>query len=168
MRHLKAIYFLLTPYRIQIFHPVFQEFSDRLGDSTFKPDEDVLSVTEISSSEGEAADKLNRLLSVILGRRFVKVESVGERIPNGLVYKELGQNLIPLICFEYKRTFGEGGCDPLTQAEFSLREFLVSNKVCGFRSFFASIDAVLSSNPSLKSVAAHPSSSPVVALIYPY
>ena len=126
---------------VQIFHQVFQEFSDRLGDSTFKPDEDVLSATsklisittEISSSEREAADKLSQLLNVIMGRLFVKVESVGGRIPDDLVYKELEQFLIPLICFEYKRAFGEGGCDPLTQAEFSLREFLVSNKACDFR-----------------------------------
>ena len=63
----------------------------------------------------------------------MKVESVGGRIPDGLVYKELEQFLIPLICFEYKRALGEGGCDPLIQAELSLREFLVLDKVCGFR-----------------------------------
>ena len=129
---------------VQIFHKVFQEFLDRLGDPAFKPDEDVLSATselisitmEISSSEGATVAKLSRLLSTILGKTLEEVESVGGRIPDGLVFKELEQMIIPLICFEYKRAFGEGGCDPLTQAEFSLREFLVSNKVCGFRMFF--------------------------------
>ena len=112
-------------------------------DSAFKPDGDVLSdiselisiTTEISSSEGEAATKLSRLLSTILGKTSWKTESVGGRIPDGLVFKELEQILIPLICFEYRRAFGEEGCDPITQAEFSLREFLVSNKVYGFRMF---------------------------------
>ena len=126
---------------VQIFHQVFQEFLDRLDDSAFKPDEDVLPdiselisiTTEISSSEGEAATKLSPLLSRIMDKDLQKIESHGGRIPDGLAFKQFKQMIVPLICFEYKRAFGEGGCDPLAQAEFSLREFLVLDKVCGFR-----------------------------------
>ena len=128
---------------VQIFHPVFQEFLDRIDDPAFKPDKEVfsavselmLSTAEICSSEDDALEKLRPLLSQLLGAYLGQTTSTGTRGPDGIVYKRLDTCLAPLLCFEYKPVLGEGGCDPSTRAVYSLREFLVKDNVCGFRVF---------------------------------
>ena len=44
---------------------------------------------------------------------------------DGLVLKQLIDCAIPLVCIEYRRIFGEKGCNPLTEA---IRELLVLGK----------------------------------------
>ena len=128
---------------VQIFHPIFQEFLDRIDDPTFKPDKEMvstvselmLSTTKIHSSEDNAVENLRPLLSKLLGGHLGQIISTGKRVPDGVVYKSLITRIAPLVCFEYKRALGEGGCDPSTQAAYSVREFLVKDNVCGFRVF---------------------------------
>ena len=130
---------------IQIFHPVFQEFSDRIDSPTFEPDEAALSivselmplVSKIPPSEEHALEKLRPLLGCLLGRYVGSVSSTGKRTPDGMVLKVADNYVVPLLTVEYKRAFGEGGCDPSTQASFSVREFLASAQVCGFYVFYA-------------------------------
>jgi len=128
---------------IQIFHPVFQEFSDRIDSPTFKPDEVDLSfvselmplVSKIPPSEENALKKLLPLLGRLLGRHVGSVISTRKRTPDGMVLKTIDDHIVPLLTIEYKRAFGEGGCDPSTQASFSVREFLASDQVRGFHAF---------------------------------
>jgi len=95
----------------------------------------MLSTTEIHSSEDNALGTLRPLLSRLLGTYVGQAVSIGTRTPDGVVYKTLDTCLAPLLCFEYKRALGEGGCDPSTQAAYSIREFLVKDDVCGFLVF---------------------------------
>ena len=128
---------------IQIFHPVFQEFSDRIDSPTFEPEEVdrsfasklMPSLSAIPSSEEIALERLRPLLSSLLNRPVEQVISVRNRTADGVVLKEVGRYKAPLLTMEYKRAFGEGGCDPSTQASFSVREFLVSDKVRASRVF---------------------------------
>ena len=129
---------------VQIFHPVFQEFLDRVDSPTFQPDEEVLSivsklmptVTEIHPSEYNAFANLRPLFTKLLGGYVGPVISTGTRILDSVRFKQLGEYLVPLVCIEYERAFGEGGCDPLDQASYSIREFLVSPEVRGFCVYF--------------------------------
>lgn len=127
---------------IQLFHPVFQEFLDRIDDPGFEPDEASLSfasallptASEIRSSEEAALSKLRPLLSKLLDR-VVGTVAAGKRIPDGMTLKTIAGHWTPLITLEYKRAFGEGGCDPSTQAAFSVRNFLSSTEVRHFHAF---------------------------------
>jgi len=90
------------------------------------------STTEIRPSEDHALGKLRPLFTRLLGTYVGQAISTGTHTPDGVVYKTLDTCFAPLLCFEYKRAPGEGGCDPSTQAAYSLREFLVKDDVCGF------------------------------------
>ena len=119
---------------------MFQEFLDRINDPAFEPDEEMISIvselmpmtTEIHTLEDNALTKLRPLLTGLLGGYLGKVISTGSRTPDGMISKQLGDCIAPLVCTEYKRAFGEGGCDPSTQASYSIRGFLVLAEVCGF------------------------------------
>ena len=129
---------------VQIFHPIFQEFLDRIDNPTFKPDKEIISAvselmlytSEIDSSEDKALENLRPRLSQLLDIEVTQQALTGNRAPDGVAYKRLGVHITPLLCLEYKRALGEGGCDPSTQAAYSVREFLVKDDVCGFRVFF--------------------------------
>ena len=101
---------------IQIFHPGFQEFLDRIDDPNLEPDEAALSfvsellptASEIAPSEEIALYRLLPLLDSLLGR-VVGTAAGGKRIPDGMTLKHINSHYTPLITLEYKRAFGEGG-----------------------------------------------------------
>ena len=125
---------ITTAPPVQIFHPVFQEFLDRVEDPAFEPDEEVVSIvfelmsvsTRVHPSGDNALAEPLRLLSKLLGG---EVSSAGTPILDGVRFKQLGENIVPFVWVEYECTFGEGGCDPSIQASYSVREFLVSTRV---------------------------------------
>ena len=129
-----------TALPVQIFHLVFQRFSDRIDDPTFEPDKATIAAVSklmtanmvIRSSESDAFTDLRPLLTDLLGRPVDQRSSRGSRILDGLVSKRIDECDVPLVCVEYKRSLGEGGCDPAVQAAYSTREFLTLDKVCGF------------------------------------
>ena len=132
-----------TALPVRIFHPVFHQFSDRIVDPSFKPDKATIAAVSqlmaanmvIRSSESDAFTTLRPLLTNVLGRTVDQQSSRGSRILDGLVSKRIDECDAPLVCVEYKRSLGEGGCDPAVLAAYSVREFLTLNKVCGFRVF---------------------------------
>ena len=128
---------------IQIYHPVFEQFLDRINDPKFEPDnKTITSVSKFMSasmelyrSESDAFIKLRPLLSSLVGKDTVQVPIIGSRTPDGLAYKRIDDVYVPLVCVEYKLASGEGNCDPCVQAAYSVREYLVVENVCGFRLF---------------------------------
>lgn len=132
-----------TALPVQVFHPVFQQFLDRINDPTFTPDiATIAAVSELMTqtmvlqkSELDASQILRALVTDILGKDVAQVASRGSRMPDGLVSKRVGHCRIPLVCVEYKRALGEGGCDPSVQAAYSIREFLVLKSVGDFPTF---------------------------------
>ena len=124
---------------VEIFHPVFQQFLDRIDDPTFKPAPDVIPVVsqlmsatmEIHSSEDAAFAKLRPLLSDLLGTCVGQIASTKSRTPDGVVLEILGNRTFPFVCIGYSRAFCDGGRDPSTQVSDYLRKFLVKDQVCG-------------------------------------
>ena len=89
----------------------------------------LLVTTEIRPSENNTLDELrpfNKLLGV------VSTETCGLVC---MACRTFEGCLAPLLCLEYKRVLGEGGCDLSTRAAYSVREFLALNKACGYRVF---------------------------------
>ena len=97
----------------------------------------MLYTSRIHSSEDKALEELHLRLSQLLDVEVTQQASTGNHAPDGVAYKRLGVHITPLLCLEYKRALCEGGCDPSTQAAYSLREFLVKDDVCGIRVFSA-------------------------------
>ena len=117
---------------IQIFHPVFQEFLQCIHDPGFKPDESAVEYalklmflcSAIHPSEDAALPQLRTLLGKLLGGCVVQKMSTNLCTPDGIMTIERGDLQIPLFLLEYKRSIGEGGCDPSVQAAYSLQNFL--------------------------------------------
>ena len=59
----------------------------------------------------------------------------GSCVPDGVMTVEHEGLAIPLILLEYKRSIGEGGCDPSVQAAYSLQRFLYQVPFACFASF---------------------------------
>jgi len=129
---------------IQIFHPIFQGLSDRIDDPAFEPGEEVVSIVSKPMPMCRHGDtlfienaltKLFPLITDLLDWYVGQVLLTGTRTPDGMMFKQLGQCIVPLICTKYNYASGEGGCGPLTQTPCSVRELLDLDQVCGFRVF---------------------------------
>lgn len=125
---------------VEIFHPIFQQFLDRINDTTFEPHEGIIptisalmtAAMEIHPPRHSALSNLEPLLSKLSESVTTELPLAGTRIDGSKVLKKLGVYEAPLICVAYQDVIGEGGRDPLTQAAYSVRESLVSPEVCGF------------------------------------
>ena len=119
---------------IRIFHPVFQEFLDRINDPKFEPDEEVaLEVSRLMSYSSEVHTYEDANFSEL--RRILAGLSGGNATPDDIMIKRKGSCDIPLVLLEYRRSIGKGGCDPSIQAAYSLREFLYKDEVRVFHIF---------------------------------
>ena len=103
------------PPPVQLFHPVFQEFLDSIDDPAFEPDQEVVPLVSEPVSATTGGPLLAGTLDWYVGQAILTE-------PCTLAYKQLGGGITPLV-FEYQRTLGEGGCDPLTRASYSVRAF---------------------------------------------
>jgi len=92
-------------------------------------------VSEIPPSKEDALEDLLPLLGSLLSRRVRSVLPTGKNTPDGMVLKEAGHHVVPLLTIGYQGAFDEEGYDPLTQASFSVREFLVSDQVRASHAF---------------------------------
>ena len=118
---------------IHIFHPVFQEFLDRINDPGFEPNKEVVSAVselllltiEIQPLEDDALNKLHPLLSKLLGICVEQTILAGIYSPDGMTFKTFSKYHVPLLHLEYKHVLSKGRCNPLTQATYSLQEFLI-------------------------------------------
>lgn len=132
-----------TALPVQVFHPVFQEFLDRINDPTFEPDiATIIAVSrlmaanmEIHPSETDRFGALRPLFTDLLGKDVGQMPSECSHTSGGLVSKQIDGSCVPLVCLEYKHTLdgGEYDYDPSVQAAYSVRELLTLNKVCGLR-----------------------------------
>ena len=121
-----------------------QGLSDRIDDPAFEPGEEVVSIVsklmpmcrhgDILFIEN-ALTKLFPLITDLLDWYVGQVLLTETRTPDGIMFKQLGQCIVPPICIKYSYASGEGGCGPLTQAPYSVRELLDLDQVCGFRVF---------------------------------
>ena len=130
---------------VQIFHPVFQQFLDRIDDPTFAPDEEVVArvsrlmpySSRLHPSGDDAPVKLRGHLAVLLQGHMMQGMLFDPRSPGGVVARHEVNRTIPLITFEYRRSICEGGCGPTVQAAYYLKDILSKNEVRAFRTFRA-------------------------------
>ena len=78
--------------------------------------------TGVGTVELPLAENLRSALTEILGK-CVKQVVVDGVIPDGVVKKPIQKYSVPLLVMEYKCGIGEGGCDPMTQASYSLLKY---------------------------------------------
>ena len=163
---------------IQTFHPVFQEFLDRIDDPKFKPDEEVVAnvsrLMHHSSrlSEITPFEMREILIRTLEGRGARSASERSHSSDRCVIFKQEGERIIPLILLEYDRLVDEEGYDPYVDASWSLRELLYDKEVRDFRMFCVIPCLVSETFPGSTSFPAclvvHLSFSLVLELICPY
>lgn len=78
--------------------------------------------TGIGTLELPLAKNLRSALGKILGREMKQIVVTGA-VSDGVVEKSIQDYSVPLLMMEYKRGVGEGGCDPITQAAYSVLKY---------------------------------------------
>ncbi|KAF5329833.1 hypothetical protein D9758_018346 [Tetrapyrgos nigripes] len=115
---------------IEIFYPPFRRISEALENPNFQPDlalldaiSAIVSKAGIIATENEYAETLRMPLSKVLEDYFERAYTTGGHSADGLIgfkmVTAMITALVPLLIMELKRAFGEGGCDPIAQAEYS-------------------------------------------------
>lgn len=104
------------------------------------------SLVEVSAVLPSKEDIRNDAILKAL-QRILDVELAQIRMPNGVTPDGCWRITISgvgtsLLCLEFKRVNAEQGCDPLTQAEFSVLNMILQEQVCHYLSvrFIASSD----------------------------
>jgi hypothetical protein len=120
----------LPLYRpIQIYHPIFDEFTGLVNNPDVQPTvEDLDNVYElmhtlscINRQEADIRRKARENIGHILGTPILEVQNPDNTRPDGVIMVELGKTSIPYVFLELKREIGEGGCDPTSQASLSIK-----------------------------------------------
>lgn len=122
---------------IQLFHPTFGHFLDTLSDTNVVPDDDMIrkttdymkEATAIYPDEKTRTSRLTPLLGVILNVTIQTIMNDDKTYADGTVecVSEGGRTL--LLLKEDKNEFGDGGCDPSTQAGLSAARHWAQSKV---------------------------------------
>ena len=121
---------------IQLFHPIFGHFLDDITSSHNIPDDIILQTIEymkaasaIYTNEEKRRDKLMPLLSRILNFDIQTIMNTDKTIADGVVEQLIWWGRILLLVEEDKNEFGDGGCDPSTQAGLSGGRCLAQERV---------------------------------------
>lgn len=122
---------------IQIFHPIFERFTQLLGDPLFQPEiEDLLKTRNLmhllsSIGDQESARNCSILnhLSEMLEIGEFEISNQDTSKPDGISAIRVDGVYIPLFLLELQEEFGEGGCDPSTQAGLSMRRSWIQHDV---------------------------------------
>ncbi|THH22497.1 hypothetical protein EUX98_g8196 [Antrodiella citrinella] len=114
---------------IQIYHPVFNAFTNKLDDNTFCANDRILDAVSAMMQESAKIKTyephanhtfLLPHLRKILDRDVSQIADMQNQSADGSCQVIVMNAPVPLLKAEYKRSLGEGGCDPLTQAEYSV------------------------------------------------
>jgi hypothetical protein len=119
---------LTTAPPIQIFHPIFDDFTQKVNDPVFpltfddlKNVRDLMSnLCEINPAEPPYGAMLRHYLRKILGVTILEEQFDGCK-PDGTVMVQAGSARVPILITELKREFGEGGCDASSQVSIAMR-----------------------------------------------
>jgi hypothetical protein len=122
---------------IQIFHPIFHEFTQFVNDPLVQPTVEDLdnvhqlmqTLSSIYKKEDAYREKVRRDIARILDTTILEMANPDNTRPDGFIMAELGNTPIPCALFELKREAGEGGCDPTSQASFSMKRAWIHEAV---------------------------------------
>ena len=114
---------------IQLFHPIFDDFTEKVNNPHFLPTfDDLESVHKLMSDMckinpvetpygGTIRERLGKILDVTIREEQLPD---GSR-PDGTVMVETGGARVPFLIAELKREMGEGGCDASSQVSIAMR-----------------------------------------------
>jgi hypothetical protein len=121
---------------IQIFHPIFDDFTRMVNDPDVQPTiEDLANVHELMCDAGELRpefpyrERLRLVLGRILGTHISVDPLLDRSQPDGIVTLEVCNSLLPYMILDVKREMGQGGCDPTTQAGLYMRRSWIHESV---------------------------------------
>ena len=113
---------------INIFHPIFDQFTRMVNDPGVQPTvQDLKLVYDLMYDAGEIQQEhsYRDRLRLHLGRILETPIPVGElpdgTCPDGFVTLDVCDAELPYMIFEAKQEMGEGGSDPATQAGLYMR-----------------------------------------------
>jgi hypothetical protein len=114
---------------IQIFHPIFDDFTRFVNCPDDQPTvKDLKSVHDLMSyasvvrqSEDRYGEGLRHRLGHILDAPVHEDRNPDNTKPDGVIKVKLGDIHVPYVFLELKREIGEGGCDPTSQVSLSMR-----------------------------------------------
>lgn len=122
---------------IQLFHPAFGHFFDSLSNTNITPSKDTIRkttefmkvATAIYPDEKKRTENLTPLLAGILDVNIQIIVNEDKTYADGIVELFIERECILLLLKEDKNEFGDGGCDPSTQAGLSAARHWAQSKV---------------------------------------
>jgi len=112
---------------IEIFYSPFRDLAADLKNPKFPPTERALAAAAslmskigIIATEQEYVEAIRDELKKLINEYIGEVKTSTGRSGDGLAGIVIGRALVPLVMIDLKRTLGEGGCDPIAQAAYSL------------------------------------------------
>ena len=122
---------------IQIFHPIFDDFTHMVNDPGVQPTvDDLANVYELMYHAGEIQPDIDyrERVRLLLGRILDTQISMGPIsktgcMPDGIVTLDVCNDILPYMILEVKREMGEGGCDPTTQVGLHMRRSWINDSV---------------------------------------
>jgi hypothetical protein len=136
-----------TALPIQLYHPVFGHFLDDLSSPLLAPAETVRATTgymraasAIYENEATRRQALEPHLRNILAITFTTIANADRTSPDGgFLISPAGEILESALALlkEDKNEFGDGGCDPSTQAGLSAVRFWVQSEVAKILHFIS-------------------------------
>ncbi|KAK1224206.1 hypothetical protein PQX77_012906 [Marasmius sp. AFHP31] len=125
---------------IEIFYPPFADLKQKLHDPAFKPDlaildqiHSLMNVASLITTEAKFRWQLLPKLQDILEHHIADILSEDGYHPDGMMFTEIDQCMIPLLIWQIKKALGEGGCDVTAQVIYSALEKWQDGRLARFR-----------------------------------
>ncbi|KAF8654708.1 hypothetical protein AX16_003459 [Volvariella volvacea WC 439] len=99
---------------IELFHPIFSQFTALNSQSIVVPD-------DIVRGTASLLRYASAIRPEILGIQVLQLVNDDKSIPDGVHLLTVGSESYPLLVLEVKRELGEGGSDPAVQVSFSYK-----------------------------------------------
>jgi hypothetical protein len=122
---------------IHIYHPIFWQFTRGANDPAIVPDSDFLTLVrkfmafscQVGHNELTSDKTMWDHLRDILQWHIPVESNDNETRSDGVIMFEHSKAQTPMAIAEFKRTLGEGGCDPSIQVGNSMRQKLGQDEV---------------------------------------
>ena len=121
---------------VQLFHPIFGHFLDDIRKTDDIPEEIIRqtiaymkAATAVYENERKRRDKLNPLLSEVLGVHIQAIVNSDNTRPDGVVELSTPIGFATIMQEEDKNEKGDGNSDPSAQAGFSYARTWAQDKV---------------------------------------
>jgi hypothetical protein len=120
---------------LHIYHPIFWQFTRGANDPSINPDPAFMKLVRgfmanaciLGHSEMSSNHSMWEQLTHIL--QYPVDSYYDDTSPDGVIMYKHSEARIPIVIAEFKRSLGQGGCDPSIQASNAMRKELGRPKV---------------------------------------